>query len=157
MRTEAMADEKLIAMVSKKGDLTEVAKLLAYAADLFTRVGDYKHAEIDSSFMIITMAIDAFHKGDVVNANSFLQEAKQRLPKDFVFSILEDKVKAGWEPLRYTLEIMKDFDAYARKIETEKGFSFESRMRELIRKMLPQYPEIESKTACMHETRRTRL
>jgi hypothetical protein len=146
MRMEAMADEKLITTINKKGDLSEVAKLLAHAADLFTRVGDYKHAEIDSSFMIIAMAIDAFHKGDVVNANSLLQEAKRRLPEDFVFSILEDKVKVGWQPLRYTVGIMKDFDAYARKIETEKGFSFESRMRELIRKILPQYDKIEPKT-----------
>jgi hypothetical protein len=146
MRVEVIADQKLLAAINKKEDLSEVEKLLAHAADLFTRVGDYKHAEIDSSLIFITSAIDAFHKGNVAKANSLIEEAKQRLPPDFVFSILEDKVKQEWQPLRYTVEIMKDFDTYARKIESEKGFSFESRMRELIKKMHSEYHAIEPKS-----------
>jgi len=145
IRCETLAHEQLLHAIPKKESLSDVAKLLAHAGDLFTQVGDFKHAEIDSSSIIIAMAIDAFHKGKVEKANSLMDEAKTRLPSDFVHSFLVAEVKPGWEPLRYALGALNEFTKYAQKIETEKGFSFESRMRDLLRKMFGDYKEIESR------------
>jgi tetratricopeptide (TPR) repeat protein len=145
MLVETTAQQQLLGAIPKQEELGDVAKMLTHASDLFSKVGDVKHAEIDSTFVMVTMAIDAFHKGDQTNAAALLQEAKLRLPPDFVYSVFEDEVKLGWQPLRYTLAMMANFNKYARKIETEKGFSFESRVRELLRKLFPDCHNIEPK------------
>ena len=143
--TETNAQQLLLAKIPKQEKLDDVARMLTHAADLFGRVGDYKHAQISSTFVMVTMAIDEFHKGDTQKASSLIKEAKSRLPTDFVLSVFESEVKSGWHPLRYTMNMIKNFNKYARQIETEKGFSFESRVRELLRKTHQQYQNIESK------------
>ena len=141
---ETLANKKLLESILKKESMEEVTALLTHAGELFTSIGDMKHATINSTFTLIAMAIEAFHNGDIIKANNLIQEAKSLLPRDFAFRIFTDKIDEGWEPLRYTLDMIKSFDNYARKIEMEKGFSFESRIRELLRKMYPEY-RIEAK------------
>jgi tetratricopeptide (TPR) repeat protein len=145
MLTETTAHKKLLDAISSKQPLGEVAKMLAHSADLFTRIGDTKHAEIDSTFVMVTMAIDAFHRQGFRKASALMRDAKLRLPSDFVFSMFEDKVQPGWHPLRYVVNMIGEFNKYARKIETEKGFSFESRARDLLRKIYSEYANIEPK------------
>lgn len=151
MIVETTAQNLLLTKIPKKEKLGEVSQLLTRAADLFSRVNDYKHALISSTFIMVTMAIDAFHEGDAKTASSLIKEAKSRLPSDFVFSMFETDVKTGWHPLRYTMSMLKDFNRYARQVETEKGFSFESRVRELFRKKYQQYQNIESKVLSPEE------
>jgi tetratricopeptide (TPR) repeat protein/ribosomal protein S8 len=144
MIVETKANHRLVEEIQQKKKLDDVARMLAHSADLFTQVGDYKHANINSTFIIVTMAIDAFHEEDYAKANELVREAKSRLPQDFASLIFEGEVKPGWEPLRYSLDALANFDKYARQIETEKGFSYESRIRDLLRKMFPEFAKIES-------------
>ena len=145
MIVETTAHNLLLTKIPKQEKLGEASQLLTRAAELFTKINDNKHALISSTFVMVTMAIDAFHEGDRKTAASLIKEAKSRLPSDFVFSMFEKDVKAGWHPLRYTMTMLKDFNKYARQVDTEKGFSFESRVRELLRKKYQQYQNIESK------------
>ena len=145
MIMETNAYKRLLDAIPRQEELAEVARMLAHAADLFTRVGDIKHAEIDSTFIMVTVAIDEFHKGNIPKATSLIYDARSRLPQDFVFSMFEDEIKPEWQPFRYTVEMLKSFDKYTRRIETEKGFSFESRVRELVSKIFSQYTKIEAK------------
>jgi hypothetical protein len=64
----------------------------------------------------------------------------------FLHSVLDSEVNVGWEPLRYALAMLESFDKYALRLEKEKGYSFESRARDLLRKMFGQFESIEEKT-----------
>jgi len=139
------AEKELLAAIPRKESMGDVLKLLAHAADLLSKSGDDKHAEMVSGLMLFVTSIEAFHNEDIPKANLLVQEARERLPAEFVHSILKDEVNVRWQPLRYALEMLKTFNKYSRRLETEKGYSFESRIRELLRKKYRQYDEIEGK------------
>jgi len=140
------AENLLLQNIQKKQRMNGVVNLLARGASLFARSGDTKQAEIVSGLINFAIAIDAFHEGDIPRANAFVEEAKATLPPRFLHSVLKSEITSGWQPLRYALTMLQSFDSYRRKLETEKGFSFESRVRDLLRKMYPQYEKIEEKT-----------
>jgi len=146
MATATRAERLLLENIQKTQRMNGVINLLARGASLLSRSGDTKQAEIVSGLINFAMAIDAFHGGDIPKANSFIEEAKGVLPPTFLHSILKSEVRSGWEPLRYAMAMLHSFDIYRRKLETEKGYSFESRVRELLRKMYTQYENIEEKT-----------
>lgn len=146
MIAESKAQELLLKKIQKRLPLNEVITRLAYASAIFAKLEDFKHADIDRYLIGLVMSIDAFHSEDYPKANSLIQEAKSRLPSDFLFSMLSDEINVHWQPLRYALDTIKIFDMYSRKLDTEKGYSFESRIRELLMKIYTRYITIESKS-----------
>lgn len=146
MATATKAENLLLENIPLKKEMDEVIRLLARASSLLSRSGDIKQAEIVSGIINFAMAIDAFHRGDIPKANGFIEEAKSALPSAFLHSMLKSEVDKGWQPLRYAIAMLESFDAYRRRIDAEKGYSFESRVRDLLRKMYTQYEKIEEKT-----------
>jgi tetratricopeptide (TPR) repeat protein len=143
---ETVAQRDMLPLIQKRENLDDSIGRFRRAGDIFAQLGDEKHAEIDYCLAVILMAVEKFHESDIGGANQLLNGAKQRLPADFSFSILEDQVNENWQPLRYTLHMIEEFNKYSRKIETEKGFSFESRAREVLKREYPVYRDVDSKS-----------
>jgi len=146
MATACIAEELLLENIQRKEKMNKVIDLLASAASLLSRSGDLEQAEIVSNLIHFAMAIDAFYDGNIAKANGFIEEARAALPPKFLHSLLKSEITSGWQPLRYALGWLEMLDNYRRRLETEKGYSFESRVRDLIRKMYTQYEKIEDKT-----------
>lgn len=146
MTTAIKAERLLLENISKRRKMNEVVKLLARSASLLSRASDTKKAEMISGLTHFAIAIDAFHDGNISKANAFVKEARSTLPPKFLHSVLVSEVRSDWQPLRYALTMLDTFDNYSRKLEAEKGLSFESRVRDLFRKMYTQYETIEEKT-----------
>jgi len=145
IETECVAESMFLKAIPKRGEMKEVNRLLARASRLLSDSAADKQAEMTSGLIFFVKAVEAFHKQDLSNANVLLQEARMRLPAEFVYSLLKDEINLKWQPLRYTLQMLESFNKYLRKFETEKGYSFESRVRELFRSMYSQYVTIEGK------------
>jgi len=145
MLLETEANKHMLSLVQKRESLKGPIEKLRSAADIFAQLGEQKHADIDYCLAAILMAVDEFHAGNVREANQLLIGAKQQLPPDFTLAMLEDEVRQNWEPFRYTLHMIERFNKYARTIETEKGFSFESRVREVLGQEYSTCGKIESK------------
>ena len=146
MAYASKAEEMLLHNISHKLRMEHVIKLLATSAGHLSSSGDYKLAKTISGLSYFAMAIDAFHEGNIPKATSLVKEAKSYIPQIFLHSVLNSEVHFGWQPLRYALGMLKSFDKYALRLDTEKGYSFESRARELLRKMFNQFDSIEEKT-----------
>ncbi len=146
MAAASKAEEMLLQNISAKRKMEEVLNLLAQSSSYLSRAGDYKLAHAISGLSHFAMAIDAFHDGDIPKATSFVREAKSSIPKIFLHSVMDSEVHGGWEPLRYALGMLESFDKYALRLDKEKGYSFESRARDLLRKMFSQFDTIEEKT-----------
>ncbi len=146
MATASKAEEILLRNISAKRRMNEVLGLLATSSSKLSKSGDYKLAKTISGLSHFALAIDAFHQGDIPKATSFVKEAKSYIPEIFLHSVLESEIHSGWEPLRYALEMLESFNKYTLRIEKEKGYSFESRARDLLRKMYQEFDSIEEKT-----------
>jgi len=132
-------------LIPNRDSLDDCMRKLRQAGDIFSEIGDENHAQIDYCLSIILMAVDHFHARRIGEANQALAAAKHELPDEFSAVLLQDQISDSWQPLRYTLKMIEEFNKYSRKIETEKGFSFESRVREVLRREYSNYSDIESR------------
>lgn len=143
MATVTNAERLLMDNIQRKQKMNEVIRLLARASSLLSRSGDNSQAKIVASFANFAMAFDAFHDGNLPLANDLIKNAGKNLPPDLFRSMTTPQVTSSWQPLAYALSIISDVDLYRRKLEAEKGYSFEARIRELLSKMYPIYETIE--------------
>ena len=143
---ETTAEKNMLSRIPRRESLVEQINQFKRVGDIFAQLGDDKHAEINYCLAVILMAVESFHAGDNDRANQLLSGAKQRIPADFTYAMLEDQVSENWQPLRYALHMIEEFNRYSRKIETEKGFSFESRVREILKREYSLYRDIDSKS-----------
>ena len=146
MATASKAEELLLKNISSRRKMKDVLNLLAKSSTYLSNSGDYKMAYAVSGLSHFALAIDAFHDKDIPKANSFVTEAKSAIPSIFLHSMLDSEIHGGWEPLRYALKMLESFNKYALRLDKEKGYSFESRARDLLRKMFNQFESIEEKT-----------
>jgi len=143
---ETEVERDILTLIPKRHSLDQCIGKLRRAGNSFSNIGAEQCARIDYCLSIILMAVDHFHAGRISESNRVLSGAKHELPPDFSFVLFEDQVSDGWQPLRYTVSIIEEFNRYSRKIETEKGFSFESRVREILRREYCSYDDIESRS-----------
>jgi hypothetical protein len=143
MALACKAEITLMDNIQRKQKMNEVIQLLARASSLFSRAGDVFQAEIVAGFASFAMAIDAFSDGNLPLANDMIKTAGKGLPSGLFHSMTTPQVTSSWQPLAYAVSMINDFDSYRRKLDAEKGFSFEARIRELLSKMYPIYEKIE--------------
>jgi hypothetical protein len=143
---ETTAEKNMLSRIQRRESLMDQIDQLKRAGDIFAQLGDDKHAEINYCLAVILMAVGSFHEGENDRANQLLSGGKQRMPADFTYAMLEDQVSDNWQPLKYALHMIEEFNKYSRKIETEKGFSFESRVREVLKREYSLYRDVDSKS-----------
>lgn len=143
MAVACRAETMLMGNIQRKQKMNEVIQLLARASSLFSRAGDVFQAEIVGGLVSFAMAIDAFNDGHLSQANDMVKTASKDLPSGLFHSMTTPQVTSSWQPLAYAVSMINDLDSYRRKLDAEKGFSFEARIRELLSKMYPTYEKIE--------------
>lgn len=142
---ETEAQKQMMPLIQKHESLKEAIGLLRRAGDTFETLGEQKRADTNYFIAIVLMALEEFHAGNIGRANQILNGAKEQLLGDFALSIY-DQINESWQPLKYTLAMIEEFNRYSRRIETEKGFSFESRVREVLAREYSAYRIVESKS-----------
>jgi tetratricopeptide (TPR) repeat protein len=143
MAITCKAEKMLMDNIQRKQKMNEVIQLLARASSLFSIADDVFQVEIVAGLVSFAMAIDAFNDGDLPQANDMVKTAGKNLPSGLFHSMTTPQVTSSWRPLAYAVSMMNDFDSYRRKLDTEKGYSFEARIRELLSKMYSIYETIE--------------
>lgn len=144
MATATQAERLLMDNIPRKRKMNEVIRLLGRASGLLSRSGDRFQAETVASFVSLAMAIDAFNDGKIPLANDLIKTASESLPRNLFRSMTTPEVTSSWQPVAYALSIIRDVDSYRRKLDTEKGYSFEARTRELLAKMYSNYETLEA-------------